>query len=104
MEEKIGFIKWLTALPDKQRNTAYSIITITILSSVIYGFGKYIESSTERTRRECMDNNTRLSNKCDYLQKKIEESKEYHLRYVEEHGKRYEELWIKTQQLEKKRK
>ena len=103
MEEKIGLIKWLTTLPDKQRNTAYSLITITVLSSLVYGFGKYIERNNERNRRECLDNNVRLSNKCDSIQDKLEESKEYHLKYVEEHGRRYEELWIKTQQIEQKR-
>lgn len=102
MEEKIGLIKWLTTLPDKQRNTAYSLILITCLASIVYGFGKYIESSNERDRKQCLDNNVRLNNICDSLQKKLEENKEYHLKYVEEHSKKYEELWIKTQQLEKK--
>lgn len=110
MEEKIGLIKWLTTLPDKQRNTAYSLIAITFLSSVVYGFGKYIKSSSERDIQECRDYNARLINKCDNLQKEFDNFKEYHIKYVEEHSSRlekqkehYEELWVKTQQLEQKR-
>lgn len=102
MQEKIDFIKWITGLTPAKRNAAYTILIIISLSSVVYGFAKYIENSNERDRKECLDNFIRISNKYDALEKKLENTKEYHLKYVEEHSKRYEELYLKTQQLEKR--
>lgn len=97
MQEKINLLKWFTELTPQKR----SVVIIVVLSGVIYGFGQYIEDANIRDREECRDSVRRITCERDSIQNKLEKANERHLKYVEERNKRYEELYIKTQQLEK---
>lgn len=102
MLEKINLIKWLVGLSPSKRNVAYSIIIIGLLISIVYGCGKYIESSIQRDREECLDSVRRLTIERDDIKTKFEASQNYHLQYVEKQVQKYEKLYIKTEELKER--
>lgn len=103
MSEKIlGAVKWLTSLSPQKRAVAYTALILISLSIIIYGLGRYIESSVDRDRKECVDNINRLISERDNLQIKLEACQDNHLRYVEKQIEKYESLSIKTENLKEK--
>ncbi len=109
MQETINFIKWITELTKEKRIALYSILIIGSLGGGVYGMVKYIERSVTRTQKECLDNNIRLTNKCDNLEiklenanDKIQQGKEYHLQYVEREIEELRKLNNETNNLKKR--
>ena len=99
MLEKIDFIKWLTSLTPSKRKVAYTAAIILSLVFLVYGLGKYIESSIERDRKECLDNINRLTTERDNIQIKLEVAQDKYLKRIETENDELKKLRNKTEEL-----
>lgn len=101
MLEKIDFIKWFTQLSPQKKITAYTLLIIIALGFFGYGLGEHLKGLYERDRKECLDNNIRITAERDYFQKRLENSQEKYLNYIESQVKKYQDLSNKTEELKK---
>ena len=99
MLEKIDFIKWLIELTPQKRKVAYTAAIILSLVFLVYGLGKYIESSIERDRKECLDNINRLTTERDNIQIKLEVAQDKYLKRIETENDELKKLRNKTEEL-----
>lgn len=92
-------IQWLTELTPAKRKVAYTAAIILSLGCLVYGLGKYIESSIERDRKECLDNINRLGAERDNLQIKLEVAQDKYLKRLENENDELKKLRNKTEEL-----